>query len=164
MQIVSISNARYSRPGQSAIDCDVQFSGLSSPVPFTATAADTTAHGQAIWQGLNNGTYGNVAAYEAPPAPVPAVVSDRQFAQALALSGFITEDEAVAWAGAGTIPAALDFVVASIPDPAARFSAKMLLASATTYERAHPLVETVRLAQELTSAQVDDLFRLAGSL
>jgi hypothetical protein len=98
------------------------------------------------------------------PAPVPQVVSDRQFAQALALSGFITEDEAIAWAGAGTIPAALDVIVAQVADPVARFGAKMLLSSATIYERANPLVETVRQAQGLTSEQVDDLFRLAVSL
>jgi len=35
---------------------------------------------------------------------------------------------------------------------------------ATTFERAHPLIESFRLALGKTDAEVDDLFRLAGKL
>jgi hypothetical protein len=106
----------------------------------------------------------DAAAAAAAVSTVPASVSDRQFAQALALSGFLTEAEAIAWASAGTLPASLVAIVDSLPDAPSRFAARMLLSSARDFERAHPLVEQVRIAQSLTAEQVDDLFRLAGSL
>ncbi|UYW33612.1 hypothetical protein [Methylorubrum extorquens] len=79
-------------------------------------------------------------AYEPPAAAVPEVISDRQFAQALALAGTITEAEALAWAARGELPEAMEDALALIPEAdGRRFGARMMLAGATTFERSHPL-------------------------
>jgi len=77
-----------------------------------------------------------------PDPVVPPVISDRQFAQALALDGTITEAEALAWAARGELPQAMEDALDRIPDTdGLRFGARMMLAAATTYERHHPLSE-----------------------
>ncbi|MGW5960668.1 hypothetical protein [Methylorubrum thiocyanatum] len=81
-------------------------------------------------------------AYAPPAAPVPAIISDRQFAQALALAGTITEDEALAWAARGELPQAMETALDHIPEAdGQRFGARMMLAAATSYERRLPLTE-----------------------
>lgn len=80
-------------------------------------------------------------AIEPLPVAVPAI-SDRQFAQALALAGTITEAEALAWAARGELPQAMEDALDQIPDTdGQRFGARMMLAAATSYERSHPLTE-----------------------
>lgn len=77
-----------------------------------------------------------------PPEAVPDIISDRQFAQALALAGTITEAEALAWAARGELPQALEDALDHIPDAdGQRFGARMMLAAATSYERHLPLTE-----------------------
>ena len=74
-------------------------------------------------------------------AAVPATISDRQFAQILALDGVITQDEALAWAARGDLPDALVDALSHVPEAGGqRFGAQMLLSAATLYERKHPLV------------------------
>jgi len=97
------------------------------------------------------------------PGPIPAVVSDRQFFQALAISSLITEAEALAAVRTGDIPTALQVVIDAMPE-GDRFHATMLLSGAVEFRRDHPLVEAVRLARGMTVSEVDDLFRLAGGL
>jgi len=76
------------------------------------------------------------------PAPPPDVISDRQFAQALALAGTITEAEALAWAARGELPEAMEDALALIPETdGQRFGARMMLAGATIFERSHPLTD-----------------------
>jgi hypothetical protein len=76
------------------------------------------------------------------PAPPPEVISDRQFAQALALAGTISEAEALAWAARGELPEAMEDALALIPEAdRRRFGARMMLAGATTFERSHPLTD-----------------------
>lgn len=94
---------------------------------------------------------------------VPAEISDRQFFQQLAVVGTITQDEALAAVKTGTIPPALSGFLASLPE-ADRFSAEMLLSGATTFYRAHPLVDAVAAAQGMTAEQVDAFFIAAAQL
>lgn len=101
--------------------------------------------------------------YVAPPAPVPAEISRRQFFQQLAIAKIISQDEALAAVKTGDIPAALLGFISALPD-AARFNAEMLLSGATVFERNHPLTEAIGTAQGMTSAQVDDFFRAAAKL
>jgi hypothetical protein len=76
----------------------------------------------------------------------------------------ITEDEALAWAARGELPAALVSALESIP-AAERFNAKMLLSAATTYERNHYLAATLGgLLGYADAAALDDLWRNAGAL
>lgn len=98
-----------------------------------------------------------------PPPPVPAEISDRQFAQQLAIMKVITEDEAIGWAARGDLPAALEGAIAALPEQA-QFSARMLLSSATIYRRDHPLTGALGALLGRDSAQLDQIWRDAASL
>lgn len=106
----------------------------------------------------------------APVAPVPGAVSDRQFFQALAVvpgpggEPRISKAEALAAVKAGDLPPALLAMLGLIEDPDERFAAEMLLSGATSFERGHPLTETIGAAQGMGSAEVDDFFRFAATL
>lgn len=106
------------------------------------------------------------------PAPPPSVISDRQFAQALALAGTITEAEALAWAARGELPEAMEDALALIPETGGqRFAARMMLAAATTYERHLPLTEQLgalltnpATGEPYDAAALDALWTRAASL
>ena len=111
------------------------------------------------------------AGHEASPLPTPeqakvapaVSVSDRQFFQALALAGTITQDEALAAVMTGTLPARMEAAVAGLPD-AQQFAARMLLSGATTFERGHPMVARLGAALGYDDAALDALWREAASL
>jgi hypothetical protein len=104
---------------------------------------------------------GEIGAYAAPPPPVPDSVSDRQFFQALALAGLISQAEALAAVQTGALPAPIAAIVDGLPD---QFGARMLLSGATTFERAHPLTDALGGALGYSPAQTDELFRAAAAL
>jgi hypothetical protein len=104
-----------------------------------------------------------VAAATASLPPVPSSISDRQFAQQLAILGMITEGEALAWAARGDLPPALDTAIEALPG-IERFAARMLLSAATSYERAHPLVAQLGEVMGYDAAGLDDLWRKAAEL
>jgi hypothetical protein len=94
---------------------------------------------------------------------VPSSISDRQMAQIMAVEGIITESEALAWVSSGTVPAAMDALVESLPE-GEQFAARMLLAGATVFERNHPLVDVLGAAHGMSSEDMDELFREAAVL
>lgn len=102
-----------------------------------------------------------------PPvvAPVPQAVSDRQFFQALALQGMISNAEALAAVKTGEIPLAMANFIATMPADQ-QFNAQMLLAGATVFERSNALVPAFMAAQTppMTGADIDALWTFAGSL
>lgn len=99
-----------------------------------------------------------------PPAPpVPAEISDRQFAQQLAIMKVITEDEALAWAAKGDLPAAMETALSALPVEA-QFGAKMILSSATSYRRAHPLTAALGAMLGRDAAALDQIWRDASAL
>ena len=103
------------------------------------------------------------------PAPSPALVatllaiSDRQFFQALALAGTITQDEALAAVMTGTLPARIEAAVAGLPADQ-QFAARMLLSGATTFERGHPMAARLGAALGYDAAALDALWRQAATL
>ena len=161
----NISDPLWANAAHSAIRCMVLFSHLPEqvPVPFTAAANDSTAHGVAIFNECAAGLWGAVADYVAPPEPVPGVTSDRQFFQQLAAIGAITPAEALAAVRTGDIPAALQAIIDQLP-PADKFSAEMLLSGAVSFRRDHALTAQLGAAMGWTSEQVDDLWRAAALL
>ncbi|MCN3074391.1 DUF4376 domain-containing protein, partial [Escherichia coli] len=56
MNIQEIKKPRYLESG--AIDCEVLFEGMDTPIPYTATPEDTATTGQQIWQELQSGKWG----------------------------------------------------------------------------------------------------------
>lgn len=136
-------------PLEEAFHPDAGFVPASAGVEIGMTYAD--------------GAFGSAPEPEPVNVPVPAVISDRQFAQQLAILGAIAEAEALAWAARGDLPAALDAAIAGLPE-SDRFGARMLLGAATTYERHHPLVADLGNAMGYDDAALDDLWRAAARL
>lgn len=100
---------------------------------------------------------------EEPEPFVPAAISDRQFFHVMAIDGLITEAEALTAVKTGDPPAAFETFIASLPE-SERFSARMLLEGATTFERAHPLTNAFGTMYGMTAGQIDDLWRRASAL
>lgn len=113
----------------------------------------------AEWEKAGN----EIPAFEPPPPPVPAEISDRQFFHILAVDGLITEAEALAAVKTGDAPAAFEAFIASLPE-AERFNARMLLEGATTFRRDHPLTNAFGSMYGMTPEQIDDLWRRAFAL
>ena len=106
------------------------------------------------------------------PPPAGPIVGDPATAwhrvPALALinaasaAGWITEDEADAWAARSALPAAVADVLATLPDAERRPIRRRVLAM-TVAERADPLVAAVAHAAGAGDAAVDALFREAAA-
>jgi hypothetical protein len=105
----------------------------------------------------------NAAIAALPVSPVPALISDRQFFQQLAVQGVITQDEALAAVKTGSIPAALQTLINGLPADQ-QFAATMLIAGATAFERYHPLTTAIGQAYGWSADQIDALFRAAAVL
>ena len=97
------------------------------------------------------------------PRPVPPEISDRQFFQALAIAGIISEADALAAVMTGDLPAAFEAFVAALP-AGEQFGARMALSGATIFRRDHPLTAAFGAASGKSPAEIDELFRLAASL
>lgn len=101
----------------------------------------------------------------APPPPIiiPQSVTRRQFYQAAAQLGLITQEEALAVLTTGVIPSSLASAIDALP-AADRFAAQMGIVGATAYLRSDPLVALLGAAMGQSSAQIDALFTLAATL
>ncbi len=98
------------------------------------------------------------------PAPLfPDVISDRQFAQGLAHSKIITQDEALAWVGPGTLPPAMTEFLGNMPQ-ASRFDVEMVLTGATQFSRRHTLTTTFGTAMGMTPLQLDQFWMMCAAL
>lgn len=117
-----------------------------------------------IWPDEDLSAYG-ISKHEDPLAvePLPETISDRQFFQALALQGTITQAEAIAAVATGTIPAALRGFI-DVLNGAEAFAAEMLLSGATEFRRHHPLTVAIGQAQGMTPEQIDAFFQFAVTL
>lgn len=104
-----------------------------------------------------------LAAMQPPEPPLQNEISDRQFFQALAMAGMISQAEALEAVKTGTLPAAFEAFISALPDEQ-EFPARMLLSGATTYSRSHPLTDAFGAMNGMTPEQVDDLWRMAAAL
>lgn len=136
--------------------------GLAKPVRFETPEGKVTTG--AVRYVLNEGVVCEEYDVEnAPPPPVPNSISDRQFFQALALAGEITQEEALAAVKTGEIPTALAAIIDQLPAEE-KFNAQMLLSGAIEFRRDHPLTAQLGAAMGKASEWVDDLFRTAEAL
>jgi len=108
---------------------------------------------------------GIISPYVPPVLPLDpnTSVSDRQFFQAAAVIGLITDSDALAMMSVGTIPSTLASAINMLPLDQ-QFSAKMKIIGARTFIRNDPFVGALSTAMGQTSTQVDALFSLAMSL
>ena len=109
-----------------------------------------------------NGAF-SAPAPSGPVQNVPAQVTDKQFFQAAAVLGIITQAEAIAFMANGAMPANLAAAIASLPS-AEQFPATMAVLGAHYFYRNDPFVLALSAAMGETSAQVDALFTLAATL
>lgn len=98
-----------------------------------------------------------------PPIVIPQSVSDRQFFQAAAITGLITQTDALAMMSTGTIPPTLLAAINMLPVDQ-QFAAKMKVIGAREFDRNDPFVNALSTAMGQTATQVDALFTLANSL
>lgn len=105
-----------------------------------------------------------IAAHDPSKTVVPTIISDRQFFQALAFKGEISEQDALAAVKNGTLPPLLRDLLAGITDSQEHFTIEMLLSGATQFERGHVLVARIGHVLGWTDAQIDDLWRLGAKL
>ena len=96
------------------------------------------------------------------PDAIPDV-SDRQFFQALANDGKITQDEALAYVGPGTLPQAILTAIGQLP-PADQFAAKMEITGAKTFMRTDALAAQMGQILSMSSDDLDTLWRAASAL
>lgn len=102
--------------------------------------------------------------YMDPPPPVIPIISDRQFFQQAAILNIITQAEALAAVQTGTIPFNLQSIVDGIADVNEKFAAQMILSGATTFDRNHPLTNSIGTSLGWTSEQIDQFFLDASTL
>jgi hypothetical protein len=107
---------------------------------------------------------GNTPTPAPTPAPIaPAHVSRRQFFQAAAQAGIISNAEALAVLATGAIPSSLATAIASLPT-ADQFAAQMAILGDQNFTRSDTLIVTLGSAMGQTPARIDALFTLAASL
>lgn len=71
MQILSITDARYSNPEKTAVDCLVTFDTIGHPVPFTARGDILDTNTQLVWGKLHvEGEEIEIAPYKATQADI----------------------------------------------------------------------------------------------
>jgi len=97
------------------------------------------------------------------PAPVPEIISDRQFFQQLAIEGLITHAEALAAVRTGDIPAAMAAFITSLSSDQ-QFAAEMLLCGATQFLRHHPVTIALGVGLSKTSDEMDAIWTAAAAL
>ncbi|QIZ02630.1 putative tail protein [Aeromonas phage AhyVDH1] len=67
IEILGASAPKWANEEKTAINLQVRFSHLPGlPVPFTATASDTEAHGRELWTRAKFGEYGEIGPYTGP--------------------------------------------------------------------------------------------------
>lgn len=132
-------------------------------IPFTASPDDVEELGRALYAEALDG---EIASYVAPPEPppqVPVEISDRQFFQALAMQGIITQADALGAVKTGTLPAAMQAMIDALPADQ-RFGATMLLSGATVFRLDHPLVATFAAAFGWDGPNLDAFWTFAAAL
>jgi hypothetical protein len=97
------------------------------------------------------------------PLPPTAALSRRQFFQIGAMKGLITYDEALAAVQHGAIPASVEEYIKSLPADQ-QFSARMLIAGASEFDRYNPMTESLAHFMGLTDDQLDALWREGAQL
>jgi len=98
-----------------------------------------------------------------PPPPPPITLTARQLFAALALTGMITEAEALAAGRTGEVLAAVEAVFATLPAQDA-FLARLTWATMRDVPRNHPLIGAMIAADVATDEQVDALFALGAAI
>ncbi|HCP1559403.1 TPA: DUF4376 domain-containing protein [Escherichia coli] len=156
MEIKKISEQRYLESGD--VDCMVVFSGMETPVPYTASANDTAETGRQIWRELQSGRWGEIA----PFTVTPEVIAAARDARKREIEAWRTEQEAQpftfewngrTWnAGPDSLNRLYPAVMASKSDTARK---TMVWGDADNQQVKLSITELEELAAAMAQAQVD---------
>jgi hypothetical protein len=93
-----------------------------------------------------------------PPAPPPRLtITPRQLLIGLQRAGMITDEEALAAAATGAVPASIETLFAALSEQDA-LEARITWARMTVVERGHPLVDEMLVAAGKTAEEADEFF------
>lgn len=151
--VLALADWRAAEPEGGQHETDAMDAAEAEGAPWEAARADALAELDRL----------AALPLEHDPRPVPPEISDRQFFQALAQEGMISEGDALASVQAGALPPAFDALIAALP-ASAQFPARMVVTGATIFRRDHPLTAAFGAWAGKSPAQIDDLFRLAAAL
>lgn len=98
-----------------------------------------------------------------PTVTVPSNITKRQLITQCAVDGWITEQEAVAWAMSNTLPQLLESVITGLPE-GARFGARVQALTLTGAIINDPLMLAVAAEAEADQAALDAFFTAAAAL
>lgn len=100
---------------------------------------------------------------DAGPPPVPYAISRRQIITGLAKVEWITKQEAIDALSTGARPAAVEAVIATLPEDD-QFDALTKWIGFTEAYRDDPLVLALAAAEGKTEAEIDDFFRMCAAI
>ena len=132
----------------------------------TDTVVSQEIRDEVVMKGLGLCTWDgtNVAAYlPSPPPPSFTDIDPRQFFQALALQGKISQADCLAYLRTGVLPAQIQAAVSTLSADQ-QFSALCLLIGAQKYQRSNDLVPLLGAALGMQSANLDALWTAAAAL
>lgn len=112
------------------------------------------------------GWHWNGSSFIAPviPSPVPEAITPRQFFIQSAISGYITQDEALAAATTGVVPPEILTILQASLSPPQLFAAQVSWARMTLILRDDPLTSIIAQGLGITSAQMDAFFVAASQI
>lgn len=96
-------------------------------------------------------------------SPVPSSVTRRQIITGLALAEWITKQEAIDALSTGARPAAVEAVIATLPEED-QFDALTKWIGFTEAYRTDPLVLALASAEGKSEAEIDDFFRMCAGI
>lgn len=148
LTIKSVSSPQWANAAHTAIDCDVEFEEISSPMPYTATANDPEAHGQQLWDDLNAEKYGPIAAEDAAK-----ILAAKRAAMSVS-----SAQAQIALHNAGK----LDEVETAISS--ASKAAQIAWAKAQFFERNSPTLAEIATTIGMSDTELDSLFEAAAQI
>lgn len=98
-----------------------------------------------------------------PVPPLQQTIDRRQFFQASADKGMISEEEALEAVRHGTIPPKMQAGLDTLP-PDEKFAAEMYLSGSPEFNRDHPMIVKFAQIMGMPPAAMDDMWRFAATL
>lgn len=163
MQIIIFENARnllsiVAAPPGAELN-EVAASAVPEGTPWRVIDhTELPAADEWLWSGE-----GPILAAPPPPAPVPPSISFSQLLIGLVSEGWITEEEGRAWRDRTGLPAAVQAVIAKLPQ-SHRFAAETRALAPSEVLRADSLVAAIGAEAKKSPEDLDQFFRIYSTV